>query len=184
MRVFVGCSAKDSVPIEYKNLASDLSTFLAKQGHKLVFGGMDTGMMGKCYMTYKYEDAKVKAVVEVHDTELLKTLDVDTYDVTPSTFERTKLLFESSDIIIILPGGIGSLAELFSMIDEVRQKDLNKTIILFNYNNFYKTLLKLLNEFYNLGFVNKKELKLFDVVSDLNSLELYINNIEKENKER
>lgn len=178
MRVFVGCSAKESVPMEYRVLATDLSTFLAKRGHKLVFGGMDTGMMGKCYMTYKYEEGKIKAVVEVHDTETLKAIEVDAYEVTPTTFERTKVIFESSELIIILPGGIGTLAELFSIIDEIRQKKLNKPVILFNFNNYFTPLLSFFRKCHEDGFMTDKELKMFNIVTDLKSLEIYIKKLE------
>lgn len=179
MRVFIGCSASDNIDTKYKELATNLTTYLAKNNHKLVFGGSDSGMMGKCYYTFKYEGGKIKAVVEIHDKEVLDYIEVDAYEATTSTFDRTKLLFESSDLVIILPGGIGTYAEFFSMLDEVRQKKLNKNIILFNYENFYTPLLNFLKNTYGEGFIDEKVLKMFNVVNDLKSLEKYIEDLNR-----
>lgn len=179
MRIFIACSARESVPLKYRTLASDLSTMLAKLGHKLVFGGVDTGMMGKCYMTFKYEGGKVKGIAEVHDADTLKELELDAYEVAPTTFERTKLLYDSSDIVLILPGGIGTFAELFSMLDEKRQKGLDKEIIIFNYNNFYTPLLKYIRNCHEEGFISEHDIRLLNIVTDIKSLEFYLKKLEK-----
>lgn len=182
MKVFVSCSSVDNVSTIYRDLASEVATMLARNGHKLIFGGLDTGMMGNCYMAYKYEGGKVKAVVDVHDTDTLDMLELDAYEVKPSVFERTKELYSSSDIVILLPGGLGAYGELFSMIDEKRQKMHEKKIILFNYKHFYTPLLKFLSDVYKEGFVNKEDLQLLDIVTDVKSLELFLKDLEKENE--
>lgn len=182
MRVFVACSSVDNVPLAYRDKASEVATMLARNGHKLVFKGSDTGMMGNCYMAYKYEGGKVKAIVEVHDAPNLEMLELDAYQVKTNIFERTKELYEASDAILFLPGGLETLGELFSMLDEKRQKKDEKKIILFDYNHFYTPLLKLLSDQYKEGFVSKKDLQLFDIVTDVKSLELFLNRLEKENE--
>lgn len=182
MKVFVACSGVDNVPCDYRDLASEVATMLARNNHKLVFGGVDTGMMGKCYMAYKYEGGKVKAVVELHDAENLEMLELDAYEVKPTVFERTKELYNSSDVVIFLPGGLGTYGEIFSMLDEKRQKKQDKKIILFNYNHFYTPLLRFLSDVYKEGFVNKSDLQLLDIVTDVKSLELFLRGLEKENE--
>lgn len=179
MRIFIGCSAKDTVPLEYKVLASDVSTMLAKRGDKLVFGGFEGGMMGKCYYTFRYEGARVKAIADVTDAEMVDGLDLDASEITLNTFKRSEALFESSEVILLLPGGIGTFREFFSMIDEKRTKGYDKPIILFNYNKFYSPLLNVLTKGYEEKFISKKDLRLFDVVSDIKSLEMYLNNLER-----
>ena len=44
MKVFVACSGVDNVPYNYRDLASEVATMLARNGHKLIFGGVDTGI--------------------------------------------------------------------------------------------------------------------------------------------
>lgn len=182
MKVFVSCSDVDNVYLNYRDLASEVATMLARNGHKLVFEGKDTGMMGNCYMAYKYEGGKVKAVVELHDAENLDMLELNAYEVKPSVFERTKELYSSSDVVIFLPGGLGTFGELFSILDEKKQKRHEKKIILFNYNNFYTPLLKFLSDVYKEGFVSRRDLQLLDIVTDVKSLELFLRDLEKENE--
>ena len=89
------------------------------------------------------------------------------------------MIFESSEVILILPGGIGTFREFFSMLDEKRTKNLDKPIILFNYNKYFSPLLGVLTKGYEENFITKRDLKLFDVVSDIKSLEMYLNNLER-----
>ena len=180
MKVFIACSSKDNVSSEYLNLASDVATMLVRLKHKLVFAGKDTGMMGKCFVTYKYEDGKTKAVLDVHDTDYLDALEVDAYEVEPSTFERTKILYQASDLILVLPGDIETFAEFMSILEEINTRDENKPIILFNYNNFYTPLLKLIENSYKQGFILKNEIKSFSIVNDLESLDAFLHNLNKE----
>ena len=179
MRVFIGCSAKDAVNSEYKVLASDVSTMLAKRGDKLVFGGSECGMMGKCYFTFRYEGSRVKAIADITDAKEVEALDLDASEITLNTFKRTEMIFESSEVILILPGGIGAFREFLSMLDEKRTKNLDKPIILFNYKKYYTPLLNFLTKCYEGNFISKRDLKLFDVVSDVKSLEMYLNNLER-----
>lgn len=179
MRVFVGCSTSSVVPIKYRDLACEVATMLTHNGHKLVFGGTQSGMMGKCYMTFKYEEAKTKAVLDISEVAVLDDVDVDASKVSPSTFQKRENIYISSELILILPGEVGTLAELFSIMDEKIKKHGEIPIVLFNYDNFYTPLIKFLKDMERDGFINESHLQAFDVVSDVKSLEMYINRYEK-----
>lgn len=183
MRIFVGCSPNSNVPLEYRDLASNIATMLANNGHKLVFKGEEEGMSGKCFMTFKYEGAKTKAIIESKSLDELKDLEVDAYEVEMNTFDRTKKIYSSSEVVLILPGGLGTLAELFAFIEEKKNTNSDKAIILFNYNNFYTPLLMAMKDSFSQGFISESELKRIDVVTDVRSLELYLKTIEKKKKE-
>lgn len=123
MRVFIGCSSYNSINLKYKELAQNVSELLARRGNKLVFGGTDAGMMSKCFQTFRYYGCKVKAVSDVKYIDDLKGMDYDRETVTPTTFERCKELYLSSELIVILPGGLGTLSEIFGMIEEKRTRE-------------------------------------------------------------
>ena len=180
MRVFIGCSASDAVPQKYKDLTVEISSMLARKGHKLVFGGSSKGMMGKAFFAFRYEEAKVKGVAIAEDADEVEAMELDRTEIVSTTFDRTRELFESSEVILMLPGGIGSLAEMFSMIDEVRSKRIEKPIIIFNFNSFYTPLLNYLTKLYENNFVSKMDLKMFEVVKDIKNLEKYIEKLESE----
>ena len=169
MRVFIGCSAKNNLNKKYYELATNIADELAKRGCKLVFGGVDDGMMGKCFMTFKYRELPTKGVVDLSDAEILKGLEVDKYEITPSTFRRTEEMFKNSDIAVIMPGGIGTIAEIFAYVDEIRTRKINKPFIIVNYDNYYTPLLEFISKSYKEGFINENDLKLINVVTDVDS---------------
>ena len=184
MRIYVGCSTSSIVPIEYRNLACEVATMLTRNGHKLVFGGASSGMLGKCYMTFKYEGAKTKAILDASEVSVLDDVDVDASHIAPSTFQKRENIYVSSEIILIMPGEIGNLAELFSIMDEKIKKHSEIPIILFNYENFYTPLIKFLRNMEREGFINENHLQTIDIVTDVTSLEMCIRRIENEIKER
>lgn len=174
LKVFVACSGEENVEIKYRNLASDVATSLVRLNHKLIFGGYDTGCSLKCYMTYRYESGKIKAILDVHDSKVLENIEVDAYEVLTSTFERNKLIYQASDMILILPGGIDSINIFFSLIEETKKRNDKKPIILFNYDNYYTPLLKFLESVHSHEFLSKEDIKLFSIVNDIKSLERYL----------
>lgn len=180
MRVFMACSNKDSIPMEYRNLASEVADTLAKRGHKLIFEGYDTGMVQKCYMAFKYEGAKTKAIVDIKNTDILNSLEVDAYDVVTNVMQSYEKIFKSSHAIIVMPGGIDTFAEFFSFISELKIRKSNVKVILFNYKHFFNPLIEFMKKCYETNFIDKKELKLFDIVTDVKSLDMYLNYVEKE----
>lgn len=182
MRAFIGCSAKDTLNKKYYTLATNIADILAKRGCKLVFGGVDDGMMGKCFMTFKYHELPTMGVADISDQEALQNLEVDKYEVTQSTFRRSEAMFKSSDIIVILPGGIGTFAEIFTMVDEIRTRKVNKPLIIVNYDNYYTLLLEFISKSYKEGFISEGDLKLIDVVTDEVSFEKLIEKIGKESE--
>lgn len=183
MRVFVGASTSSVVPIKYRDLACEIATMLTRNGHKLVFGGPQSGMLGKCYMTFKYEGAKTKAILDISEVSVLEDVDVDASHIAPSTFQKRENIYVSSEVILILPGGIGTLAELFSIMDEKIKKHNDIPIILFNYENLYTPLINFLKDMEKDGFISDVHFQAMDIVTDVKSLEMCIRRIEKEKKE-
>lgn len=183
MRVYVACSSNDSVYLEYKDLATDLANILAKRGHKLIFNGKESGMIGKVFMTFKFEDAHTKAIVDVKDTDDLEVLDIDAYEVTATTFQKRERIFKSAELVVVLPGGVETLADLFGMLEEVVKRNLETRIILFDYKGYYKHIIEFIKSGYNKNFISINELKKIDFITDLDSFERYLDKLEKKEEE-
>ncbi len=166
MRIYMSCSAYPNVKGEYKELASRVATYLCHQGHKLIFTGSDEGMSGSSYMTFKYEEGKVKAIVLASMIDTLKNLEVDAYEVAANTFKQKELLYETSDAILLLPGGIETLADLFSMLQEKEKSGSKKMIILYNDNGFFTPLLEMIKKFYQKSMISEESLRHIKVVEN------------------
>ncbi len=179
MRVYVACSSNDSVFLEYKELATDIASILAKRGHKLIFNGKETGMVGKVFMTFKFEEGHTKAIVDVKDTDDLEVLDIDAYEVTATTFQKRERIFKSAELIVILPGGIDTVADLFGMVEEVVKRKLDIRIVLFDYKGFYKHIIEFIKNGYEKNFISIDELKSIDFITDIDSFDRYVAKLEK-----
>ena len=158
----------------YINEAYKLGCEIAKNNHTLVFGGGDTGMMGACARGVHDSNGKSIGIAPewIGDFEPLfrecsEFIYVDSMD------ERKQKFLENSDAFIISPGGIGTLDEFFEIITLRKLKQHNKEIIIFNINHYYDTMLKMIEEMGEKGFLYKQE-ELFKVASSINEIFNYI----------
>ena len=158
----------------YTNEAYNLGCELAKKGHTLVFGGGDTGMMGACAKGIHDSNGKSIGIAPewIGDFEPLceecsEFIYVDSMD------ERKRKFLEKSEAFIISPGGIGTLDEFFEIITLKKLKQHNKPIIIFNINHFYDTMLKMLKEMDEKGFLYKQE-DIYEVATSIDEIFEYL----------
>ena len=101
-------------------------------------------------------------------------MDYDRETVTPTTFERCKELYLSSELIVILPGGLGTLSEIFGMIEEKRTREDKKDIIIFNYEGYYDNILNQIKKEQEEGFIGDDLSKLIIIINSLDELKEYL----------
>lgn len=154
----------------YTDAAYELGCKIAENGHSLVFGGGDTGMMGACAKGVHDNGGKSIGIApewignfEPLCEECSKFIYVDSMD------ERKNKFLENSDAFIISPGGIGTLDEFFEIITLRKLKQHDKEIIIFNINHFYDTMIKMIDEMGDKGFLYKQE-ELFKVADTIDEI--------------
>ncbi len=175
MRIFIGCSSKNNIDKKYFKLTSDICTKISKN-NDLVFGADTNGMMGVCYKIFKENNRKIIAIVNEHYKQCLENIFCDKKLVTVDTFDRTQKIYNESDLFLILPGGIGSLGELLSILENRRNMDDGKKIIIYNFENYYDELLEMLNKAKDLNFVDTKDLDYIKIINKLTDLDFLTNN--------
>ena len=119
--VCVFCGASNAAPQDHLQMGWDLGVNLANNGHKLVYGGGDCGMMGKVangvlsaggWVTGVFPE-NLKEFEQEHES-LSENIIVD------SMHTRKDLMYKKSDAFIVLPGGIGTLEEAVEMLSWAR----------------------------------------------------------------
>ena len=128
---------------------------------ELVCGGSSSSMMKVVFDIFNKNNKKVTCYTLTCYNE--EKICEDTY-LLDTTFDRTKKLYEESDIICILPGGSGSLSELFAFLEESRTQDL-KPIILVNENNFFDFILEHMHKVIKEGFNKESIMNYITVVN-------------------
>ena len=77
-------------------------------------------------------------------------------------------MFFNSDFIVCLPGGVGTISELLTYIEEKRSNDSVKPIIVYDENNFYDKIIESLKELVNEGFVSEDIFDMFKIIKKPN----------------
>lgn len=147
MNICIFCSANSNIPTEYFERTSELGTWMGANGHTLVFGGCNLGLM-EC-VAKAVHDAKgmtvgvVPTIVEKGG----KVSDyVDVKILCNNLSDRKDLMIERSDVIIALPGGVGTLDEIFTVLAAASIGYHSKRVILYNIGGFWDSLIAMLDD--------------------------------------
>lgn len=151
--VFCGSSYGDD-PI-YEQHAKDLGSLLAENNITVVYGGGNTGLMGAVANAALAQHGKVIGVIPeiLKDRERHHTAITD-LRIVADMHTRKKIMYELSDAAIILPGGNGTLDEMFEMITWNALTIHNKKIILLNTAGYYNALIAHINNMQAHGFLH------------------------------
>ena len=95
--------------------------------------------------------------------------------------ERCKSIYDDSDIMIIMPGGTGTLSEMFNFLEELRTNEIDKELIIYNKDNYYIDIIKIINTFIKNNFNDETIFNYLKVFNDKDDLIKYIK--EKENND-
>ena len=163
--VCVYCGSRPGKHPIYQQHAEQLGTLLAQQNWRLVYGAGDVGLMGSVARSAQSAGADTFGVIPTHlmKWEVGKT-DLTRFIVTENMHERKKVMFMNSDAIVVLPGGAGSLDELFEVLTWKQLKLHDKPILLLNSNGYWQSLLDLLNHVVDQGFADPSLLGFFTTV--------------------
>ena len=147
MNICIFCSANSNIPTEYFDRTRELGTWMGANGHTLVFGGCNLGLM-EC-VAKAVHDAKgmtvgvVPTIVEKGG----KVSDyVDVKILCDNLSDRKDLMIERSDVIIALPGGVGTLDEIFTVLAAASIGYHHKRVILSNIGGFWDSLSAMLDD--------------------------------------
>ncbi len=145
--VCVYCSSSNKVGQIYKDATIELGTLLAEAGKTIIYGGAKSGLMGLIADSALAAGGKVIGVLSQDLQNLeLEHMGLTEMCIAETMHTRKAIMTEKSDAFVILPGGLGTLDEMFEMATW-RQIGLHtKQIILLNINDYWTPLLKMLDK--------------------------------------
>lgn len=152
--VTVFCGSKLGLNPLYQQHAKELGALLVQHNIQLVYGGGNRGLMGIVANEVMNGGGKVTGVMPQLLMEKEAAHDhITAMHITEDMHARKKLLFSLADAAIILPGGAGTMDELFEMMTWNNLTIHDKKIILLNSAGFYNHLISQLIEMHNQGFL-------------------------------
>ena len=153
--VCVYCGSRFGERPAYRLAAEELGQALAEAGWRLVYGAGDVGLMGAVANATQAAGGTTLGVIPTHllDREVGKR-DLTQFVATETMHERKKVMYVNADAIVVLPGGAGSLDEIFEVLTW-RQLGLHdKPIVLVNTDGYWDPLVGLIDHVVAEGFAD------------------------------
>jgi uncharacterized protein (TIGR00730 family) len=166
--VCVYCGSANDVGDAFKQTARDVGTVLAQQGMRIVYGGGHVGLMGIVADAALAVGAEVVGIIPEHiRAQEVQHTGLTKLHVVPDMHTRKRMMVEHADAFVILPGGLGTLDELFEILTWKKLKLHNKPIIIFNQDGYWNIFLELIDHLIGEGFAAPADRALFKVVTTI-----------------
>ena len=167
----VYCGSAGAVEEQYREAASELGARLAAASIELVFGGGRVGLMGLLADAALAANGKVTGIIPSHlRAAELAHPGVSELIVVGSMHERKRLMAERADAFAVLPGGIGTLDEMFEIVSWKQLGLHDKPILLVDVGGYWAPLLALLGYIVDKGFARPQTRALLRVVPNVPAL--------------
>jgi len=153
----VFCASASGIDPAYATAANDLGEALAHRDIQLIYGGAKAGLMGIVANAALAHGGCVRGIIPRVLVELEVAHDgcTDLYTV-DTMHERKAMMSELADAFLILPGGYGTLEELFEVLTWQTLRLHRKPICLVNVNGFYGGLLAFLDHCVEQGILKQR----------------------------
>ena len=168
--IAVFCASADGARPIYGEVAHELGTALATRGIGLIYGGAKVGLMRVVADSVLASGGYVTGVIPhvLVDLEVAHQ-GISQLHVVDTMHTRKALMGEKADAFLVLPGGFGTLEEMFEVLAWQTLKLHQKPIVLLNINGFYDKLLTFLDHCVAEGMLKPKSRKILlvaDTVED------------------
>ena len=166
--ICVYCGSARGRSQRYVAAAKELGEAMAERQIRLVYGGARIGMMGEVADAVMKNGGEVIGVIPEH----LQTTEVGHSGITElkvveSMHVRKKLMFDLSDGFAVLPGGYGTLDELFEIITWRMLKLHDKPVVVLNIDGYWDPVQELIDHLIDQGFARPDSRQYFSVVNSV-----------------
>ena len=154
MKICVFCSANQQIDPDFFALTEELGTWAADNGHSIVYGGVNQGLMEALAKATKAHDGRTIGVIPMIVEKSGRTSDyVDVEIPCDNLSDRKQLMMDQADVFIALPGGIGTIDEVFTVAASATIGYHQKPVILYNMKGFWDSLIAMLEDLQAKGMI-------------------------------
>ena len=171
LRICVYAASSNQVAQEFHDAAFQLGEALARAGHSIVYGGGSQGLMGALANGALDYGGEVIGILPKFMADLEWGHPGLTHlDLVEDMRERKHKLLTGSDAVIALPGGCGTLEELFEALTLKRLGIYFNPIVLVNTKNFYAPLQTLMQQVIDEKFMNPEHGAMWSLVDSVDEV--------------
>ena len=160
-KICVFCASKEGTNEEFQKLAKELGAKIAKKGLGLIYGGAQVGLMGQVADAALQNQGEVIGVIpeSLADREIAHS-GLNSLIVTTDMHERKRTMYDLADAFIALPGGMGTLEEVFEAATWTKlgmhRNGIYKPVVLLDNGEFWQDMIRFLDYQVATGFVSQK----------------------------
>jgi uncharacterized protein (TIGR00730 family) len=164
----VFCASSTLLDQRFLDLAFEVGAEIGRRGHTLVSGGGCVGMMGAVADGARSTGAHTLGVMPqaLIDWEVADR-SADEFVVTDSMAARKIIMIERADAFLTLPGGLGTLDELFEVWTTATLALHNRPMVLLDDGGFYRGLQDWLHGLVDARFIRREALAMLHVADDV-----------------
>ena len=174
MKICVFCSANQQIDPEFFAMTEELGRWIGENGHSIVYGGVNQGLMECVAKAVKDTGGRTIGVVPMMVEKTGRTSDyVDVEIPCDNLTDRKQLMMDQSDVFIALPGGIGTMDEVFTIAASATIGYHQKLVILYNMKGFWNQLIALLDDLQAKGMIRgdwRQYIKTADSIEEISRL--------------
>lgn len=170
-RICVYCASSNDVHERWREVAREAGRALARRGIAVVYGGGAVGLMGELATAALEAGGEVLGVIP----ERLRALELEHQGLTElfvvdSMHARKMMMAQLSDAFIALPGGFGTLEELFEAITWNQLGYHDKPVGVVDAHGFYQPILQFIDQAVELGFIRPDQRALVSSATEVEPL--------------
>ncbi|MBO4204423.1 TIGR00730 family Rossman fold protein [Micromonospora echinofusca] len=137
--------------------AEELGSLLGSRGHRLIYGGGGSGLMGTLAWSAHHAGAEVVAVMPTFLYEIERGIAAppQTLRLTTTMTERKARMIEAADAFVALPGGFGTLDEVFEVLCLTYLEQHTKPLVLLDVEDAWRGLHTLVDEICRHGYADR-----------------------------
>ena len=158
MKIVVYCSSQEGLEEKYRLLARDLGTWIGQQGHTLLYGGSNAGLMHITAVAVHEAGGHIVGVIpEMFRHRIDPVCDKVVY--TANLGDRKQYMIEHGDVFVVMPGGIGTLDEWMSTLAVMTiGNDDPRPVVVANIDGLYDATIQQLADMTHTPFARGKNL--------------------------
>ena len=165
------CSASNNIAPVFFRHASELGKWLGENKKTLIYGGANLGLMDCVSRTAKDNGSKIIGVVPTRIFEMgWASAFVDEMSPCKNLTDRKDIMLQRADVLVALPGGIGTLDEVFHVMAASSMNYHHKKIIFYNVEGFWQDMIKFLKQLESQHFAHHPLNNYYAVANNLEEL--------------
>ena len=171
-KIGVYLSSKDNLPESYVKAAREVGELIGRTGRTLVYGGARKGLMEVLAQNVKLHGGRVYGMVP--DIIVERGLESEAIDVTfrcAALSDRKDMMNRESDVLVALPGGIGTLDEVFTVLANTGIGICRQPLVFYNVDGCWNALLAALDDLFRQGLISGKPDDYYLVAANIEELE-------------